>query len=340
MRTRPTTTALGLLFSLGLAAGAGGTAATQEAVDSRRAFNLIDANNDGVIDAEEMRSGSESWFLAYDADGDGVLTRDELASQGGATGRLVLADLDQDGDGMISREEFLGAQRGYYDQRVAEGEITSRDYAEMVSERDDRLVPDLDQDDVVSEEEAAADWQRSFAAMDLDDDDQISQDEWLGDVEGGPAFADLDADQDQAVSRQEYLAYGKQSYYGTREQAGAEPVSADAYLESTRWRDEALRPNPDLDGDGVISAEEFAADAERWFGSFDRDRDGIITEPDYDPTQAEIRDITDTFAASGDADVIVSRDDFVAFREQQYEEADLDGDGVVSVWEYRAYRGN
>lgn len=335
MTTRPTMTALGLLFTLGF----GGTAAAQ-GIDDRRVFDRIDANDDGVIDAEEVRAGSETWFLAYDADEDGVVTRDEMAQHDGASARFVLADLDQDGDGAISLEEFLGAEQGYYDERVGDQELTTRDYAEMVEERDDALVPDVDEDGMISEEEAAADWERSFFAMDLDDDQKLGEEEWLGDIEGGPSFTELDADQDAAVSRAEYLAFGKQAFYDTRDASGTDRLTAEEYAESVQWREDATIVNVDTDGDGIISAEEYAADAERWFGSFDRDRDGILTEPEYDPSQAAIRSITDTFAASGDADVVISRDDFVAFREGELADADLDGDGEVSVWEYRSFRQN
>ena len=55
-----TMTALGPIFALGLGAGVSGTVAAQEAIDERRAFDLIDANDDVVIDVEEVRTGSDA----------------------------------------------------------------------------------------------------------------------------------------------------------------------------------------------------------------------------------------------------------------------------------------
>lgn len=344
MTPRPMLTALGLIFTLGAAAGVTvpAPASAQSAMNDRNVFDLMDRNDDGLIDAEEVRTGSETWFLAYDRDGDGQVTRDELAgSEGGGSdaSRLVLADLDADGDGAVSREEFMAAHRGYYDEVAAGGDVTTRDYTERVSERDDPLVPDVDEDEMVSEDEAAADWERSFWAMDLDGDDALSEEEWPGDAEGAPAFSELDADQDQTISRWEYMEHGRQQYRAARERLGTDQVAAADYMESTRWREEAVAPAADLDGDGIITAAEAEAYAESWFMMYDRDRDGILTTPEYDPSQAAVRNMTDMLRDSGGSDVI-RQDDYMAYRDRALAEADLDGDGEVTVWEYRAYRQN
>lgn len=336
MNTRSTVTALGLIFGLGLTAGFGSAAPAAEPVRGSEAFNRIDEDDDGVIDADEVRASSETWFLAYDTDGDGYVSADEIAGRGGERGsaRMVLGDLDADGDGSVSRDEFVGAQRGYYDEIAPSETITTRDYGAAVSERDNPLVPDLDEDDFVSEDEAAADWERTFLVMDRDRGDALSEDEWLGDVDGGPTYEDLDTDADNSVSRREYLAYGQQGYDATRDRLGADQLTTRDYTLSTRWRDEALTPSADLDGDGIISAAEAEADAGRWFDRADRDSNTFLDPPEY-YGDISVQDML----GIGQGEVI-AQEDIITYREQELGDADLDGDGVVTVWEYRSYRRN
>lgn len=331
MGARSAATALALIFTLASTA-----AIADEATTDRQAFNRIDEDNDGVINADEVRASSETWFLVYDADGDGMVSSEELAASDSTVnaGRVQLSDLDRDGDGEISREEFVGAERGYYDEVAPSENITTRDYGERVAEREDRLVPDMDGDGIVSEDEAAADWERSFLSSDRNRDDRIADDEWTGDVEGGLVYDDLDTDGDGSVSRQEYLAYGQQSYTDTRTSLGTDDVATRDYAESTRERDDALVPSADLDGDGIISRAEAEQDAERRFIAIDRDQNSFLSAPEF-YGDVSLQDMVGI--SEGEP---FTRDDMVSYREREFEEADLDGDGTVTVWEYRSYRRN
>lgn len=91
----------------------------------------MDTNNDGVLDAAELRASREQTFERADADGDGYLTRGESeaavmagdvvrSSRGlGAllprrfgnaeTAKQRFERLDADGDGRISEQEFVDA---------------------------------------------------------------------------------------------------------------------------------------------------------------------------------------------------------------------------------------
>ena len=44
-------------------------------------FDLMDANGDRQLTAEEISKPSERWFLRYDANGDGVLEEQELSGK-------------------------------------------------------------------------------------------------------------------------------------------------------------------------------------------------------------------------------------------------------------------
>ena len=59
---------------LGAALGAV-TAAAQTV--TRCAWPVVDTNNDGVLDEQELRASREATFERADTDGDGYLTRDE-----------------------------------------------------------------------------------------------------------------------------------------------------------------------------------------------------------------------------------------------------------------------
>ena len=56
--------------------------------------------------------------------------------------------------------------------------------------------------------------------------------------EGMPTFAEIDADGDGQISREEWVAFGEQSFAGATEASGGR-MSAEDY---ERWRQEGMRP--------------------------------------------------------------------------------------------------
>lgn len=120
---------LAALAILGLAGGVQQAAAQPGPRAGTRA--TIDANNDGVLDAQELRAAREATFDGADANRDGYLTKDELengrmagdvnrTSRGlgpvlrargrhGDTMAERFERLDTDGDNRVSRNEFLAA---------------------------------------------------------------------------------------------------------------------------------------------------------------------------------------------------------------------------------------
>lgn len=90
---------------------------------------IIDANDDGVISADEAAASADSVFQLMDADDDGYLTKDEymavrLGPQYGynPARQAAMQDakaarfktMDSDGDGKVSKDEFLGAAKAHF----------------------------------------------------------------------------------------------------------------------------------------------------------------------------------------------------------------------------------
>lgn len=111
----------------------------------------------------------------------------------------------------------------------------------------------------------------------------------------------------------------------------------------------------DADGDGLVSAEEASARAEAAFDRLDPDGDGKVTREEFlsmgpwgalgaDPAtaahpmaarMAEVRQAR--FAElDADGDGILTRAEHFAAAEAAHGAADANGDGAVSVWEFRA----
>lgn len=266
-----------------LAAGAAGSVMAQESTSAR--MDMIDQNNDGVISEQELRAHGETMFDAMDADGDGTIDQDEMRD-------AQLARLDADQDGQVSEEEFMQGMRG-------------------------RTV-DVDRDEVVGQEEAAAEFRSVFAMLDEDGDGIISQEEW--DRQLDFSMNDLDDDGDGQLTRAEFMGYGERTYA----QAAAEgDVTPEVYYERVApWRADPF-------GD--------EADPER-FSELDEDGDGTLTREEWQEADADVYPLErDRYGVAG-PDVIYSRDEFLEQEEMTFADADLDGDGEVTVWEYRAYR--
>lgn len=105
------------------------------------AFERLDTDRNGVVDAREMEDARAGQFARADLDGDGFLTERELAGvrggdmrgarRGGARGPDPVARMDRDGDGRVSQAEFRGTtallKRADFD---GDGEVTRGEFEE------------------------------------------------------------------------------------------------------------------------------------------------------------------------------------------------------------------
>jgi hypothetical protein len=100
---------------------------------------MVDANDDGVVSAEEAASAADEMFTAMDSDDDGVLTKEEyLAVRMSprfwfnplypAWRRKAkeerFAEMDADGDGKVAKDEFLAAAEAHHKAADADGDGT------------------------------------------------------------------------------------------------------------------------------------------------------------------------------------------------------------------------
>ncbi|WP_417684779.1 EF-hand domain-containing protein [Roseibium sp.] len=106
-------------------------------IPGRGRFAMIDANEDGMVSAEEAASAADDVFSAMDYDDDGALTLDEYlyvrmgpgdgwnqarqeARQKEKSDRF--AAIDEDGDGKVSKEEFLAGAKAHHEAADTNGD--------------------------------------------------------------------------------------------------------------------------------------------------------------------------------------------------------------------------
>lgn len=96
----------------------------------RGRFAIIDADEDGVVTAEEAASAADEVFTAMDSDDDGALTREEYLAVRMGTGEgwnaqrqaarqaakeARFAEMDTDRNGTVSRAEFMDGARAHFE---------------------------------------------------------------------------------------------------------------------------------------------------------------------------------------------------------------------------------
>ncbi len=105
----------------------------------------------------------------------------------------------------------------------------------------------------------------------------------------------------------------------------------------------------DVDGDGVVGAEEAASAADEVFSAMDADDNGTLTMDEYmsvrmgpqlgfnPERQAEMQQAkSDRFSSlDSDGDGSVTKQEFLAAAKTHLQAADADGDGKVTPWEFR-----
>ena len=205
----------------------------------------FDANNDGKNSLETSRNWWETIFVRLDSDENGSLTEDEyLAARMGRRG------------------EFRSRGR----QSEGRQEARAVRFAEM----------DSDSDKLVSKEEYLEYGRQRFRnrgssfsrrRYDTNEDGKISLEESLSRSEA--RFVRLDDNEDGSLTRDEYVTSrfsrsSNSAWFQRRQQARAERFT-----------------EIDLDGDEVLSKQEYLDPAEQRFATRDTNGDGFLTSDEF-----------------------------------------------------------
>lgn len=108
-------------------------------------FAMIDANEDGVISADEAAANAEDVFMAMDADDDGSLTKEEFMTirmgpqngwnQARQARRQKAKEarfdaMDKDGDGKVSQEDFMATAQARFElaDSDSDGKVSPWDF--------------------------------------------------------------------------------------------------------------------------------------------------------------------------------------------------------------------
>lgn len=201
--------------SLGLAVLAGNSVASAQQFNIRETFQNLDANNDTVIEREEVPEDGRAAFDRLLAKGDsnknGKLEADEfrtlalklraLAQGGGGFSGQRLKAMDKDGDGKVSKAEFTGPELLF--QRLdadKDGFVTTEEVLNIQRKpAAGESRPQTKSANDPPKTRRAALLER-LKAMDKDGDGSISKAEFKG---REPLFNRLDTDKDGTLSRDE-----------------------------------------------------------------------------------------------------------------------------------------
>jgi Ca2+-binding EF-hand superfamily protein len=189
---------------------------------------------------------------------------------------------------------------------------------------------------------------------------------------GGQAFSQMDQDQNQQISRQEYMQYGQKQFEQAQQQAGGKLTTAEAQMqqrsgqqqqsgdqqaqagqqqqsgqqqaqqgqtagwqEAVRWREAEV----DRDGDGIVTADEAANAWVETFHRLDQNGDDQLSQDELERIRAQKAMVDRRFAElDANKDGQIGLDEYASAGHDLMDFADLDNDGQVTAWEYRAVR--
>ena len=226
------------------------------------AFAMVDSSNDGQISKKEAEFSRDQAFKRIDANGNGDISMAEYrecfagdlakAASSGKVGSKQMAsaktndsaqsdhaammdeyfgEADIDKDQQVTREEYMrAAKKAYSNAAGSSGKVESGAYGKaMDNQAWDPTAADLDQDNQISADEAAAHAARKFAALDDNGNGKVNKEEWFGRVmydqvelqkRADISFNAMDEDENKKLSRKEFMKIGDEHFQTASAEAG------------------------------------------------------------------------------------------------------------------------
>lgn len=167
---------------------------------ARQAFQRIDTNQDGKIDAAEAQAAGKPDIMNADADQDGFVTPQELAQAARQRiGKQLFDRLDANQDGVLDASELQGkAQRLLQADANGDGQVTPDELKAFVQAQRPQGP---------GQGGPGGGARQAFQAADANQDGKLDASEWP--ATAAAAFADVDANNDGFVDRDEVRAYAQ-----------------------------------------------------------------------------------------------------------------------------------
>jgi Ca2+-binding EF-hand superfamily protein len=252
------------------------------------AFKLLDKDEDGKLDFEELRSRpAEAWFLRSDADEDGYCSFAEYMAVNGGPARkkfclAAFTPLDRNGDGTLDRKEFCEKSREATfrkKDRDTDGLLTVEEYVGWAH------TPE-------ATAEARADFQQrdgnGDGRLDLREDlyRAVDHDFWAAD-RNGDLVVDFGEFRERMLVEGDDAAAKLKAVFTAIDQNG----DASASLAEFKWQSPETRFGWfDLNQDGQLTQDEFVgnledanaiAQAEGRFQNRDQDGSGTVSRQEF-----------------------------------------------------------
>jgi Ca2+-binding EF-hand superfamily protein len=226
----------------------------------------MDTDGDGRISLAEYLAAAKARFQAMDAENKGSVDAAAIAVSPAATERethgaeSMVRRLDTAGDGYVTEDEFIAAAKSRF--------------ARMDTRGDGKLTPD---------ELTAPRWSHGQHNKAAGEQAQADTDVHAGmRAQFAQKYFDkLDANHDGVVTLDEYVA-AAQAEFKVLDTAGNGQVTAAEIAASPKVQHRAnhlaerMVRRLDTNGDGVVSQEEYLADAQKQFARMDKNGDGFI----------------------------------------------------------------
>lgn len=232
----------------------------------------LDADKDGTVTLDEFLKPRSDSFAELDKNSDGALNAAELSAdmqqRAGQRQRMMMARLDADGDGSVTKDEFQNASHhgrhgqrgGRYGHRGGYGHYGGR-YGMQ-----EGMKAQQDEQDEAGEDKVEQGGAEQDSVESKPEDTRSERRGGKRAERFAKRFERMDANNDGVITAADLDA---------------------RVTERLNWFQKKKMHVLDKDGDGKVSADEFAARSKQRFADIDIDKDRKITSADLPPWTAE-----------------------------------------------------